>query len=75
MPRLNRSDTFYVGLPDKLATPSVPDAKMAISVTMTVPKGMEKVAQKIIMDAMAEAKDVFKARMKKAVNKAEQEEW
>lgn len=74
MPRTNRSDTFYAKLPADLATAAIPDAKMSISVTITVPKGMEKIAQKTMVAVMSEASDVFKIRMKKAIAKMEADE-
>lgn len=73
MPRTNRSDTFYAKLPKELATAAIPDAKMSISVTVTVPKGMEGIAQKTTVAVMSEAEDVFKIRMKKAVKKLMEE--
>lgn len=69
MPRINRSHTFYVELPDWLKTSSIPDAKMSISVTMTVPKELEDRAQKTMVTVLDEAHDVFEDKMKKAIKK------
>lgn len=69
MPRTNRSDNFYISLPEELATPSVPDVKMSISVTITYPKGLDKQAQNTVTSVIAESSDVFKMKMKKAIKK------
>ena len=73
MPRTNRSDNFYVKLPESLATSALPDVKMAISVTITYPKDMNKQVEKTMAAVMAEAQDVFTIRMKKAIAKLEED--
>lgn len=71
MPKINRSDTFWVGLPEELGTKTIPDAKLQISLNVTAPKGFEKVSQKIITDIMSDAKNTFKKRIKKEIDKKE----
>lgn len=69
MPKINRSDVFYYGIPDDLTTKALSDAKLQVSLNVTVPKGFEKVAQKIIVEVMSDASYTFKQKMEKAVIK------
>lgn len=65
MPKINRSKTSYRKLPDGLKTSSIPDAKISVSITVTVPKGMESRAEKFIGNAQDVISDGFKDFIKK----------
>lgn len=69
MPKINRSDTFYVKLPESLATKTIPDAKLQISLNVTHPKGMEKVTQKVIIEVTDEARKIFKKKFKREIER------
>lgn len=71
MPKLNRSKTSYEKLPESMQSKSVPDAKLSASITVTVPKGMEKKAEKYIAEAHNALKEGFKAFVKKEIRKHE----
>lgn len=69
MPKTSRSRTAYKKLPDKLKTKAVPDAKLAVSINLTIPKGMEKSADKFISEALDHVEKGFKKFMKKEISK------
>jgi len=69
MPKINRSKTTYQPLPDELATSSIPDAKVIVSISVVVPKGMEKSAERFIKEAHADIQDGFKKYVKKEVKR------
>lgn len=69
MPKINRSKTTYANLPEDLATSTIPDAKLMASINVTVPKGMEKSAEKFIKEAHDYLQDGFKKYVKKEIKK------
>jgi len=71
MPKINRSKTSYKKLPEGLKTASIPDAKLSASITVTVPKGMEKKAEKFISEAHKYLEDGFQSFVKKEIKKYE----
>lgn len=71
MPKLNRSKTTYKKLPEGLKTNSIPDAKLSASITVTVPKGMEKKAEKFIAEAHKSLGEGFQSFVKKEIKKYE----
>lgn len=74
MPKINRSKTTYQTLPDDLATSAIPDAKVIVSISVVVPKGMEKSAEKFIKEAHENVQDGFKRYVKKEIKKRTEKE-
>lgn len=74
MPKINRSKTTYQTLPDDLATSAIPDAKVIVSISVVVPKGMEKSAEKFIKEAHENVQDDFKRYVKKEIKKRTEKE-
>lgn len=74
MPRINRSDTFYVSLPGSWATKTLPDAKLQISLNVTYPKGLERATEKTIIRVMEEADNIFRKSFRKEMKKID-EKW
>ena len=74
MPKINRSKTSYQTLPEELATSAIPDAKVIVSISVVVPKGMEKSAEKFIKEAHDNIQDGFKKYVKKEIKKRTEKE-
>lgn len=74
MPKINRSKTTYQTLPENIGTSTVPDAKVTASISVVVPKGMEKSAEKFIKEAHESIQDGFKTYVKKEIKKRAEKE-
>lgn len=66
---INRRGTVYFQLPEELTGGKRKDAKMEISVNMTVPKGFENKGTDVIDEIIDDAGEKFKKFMKKRVKK------
>ena len=67
---INRRGTVYVQLPPELAGSKRKDAKMEISVNLTIPKEFESKGTDLIDDIIDNAGDDFRKFMKKRIKKA-----
>lgn len=74
MPKINRSQTTYVKLPEMLQTSTLSEAKIQASLNITVPKELEKKAKKIMEDIHDEIAAEFKEAMKKAIRKCREDD-
>ena len=74
MPKINRSLTTYVKLPESLQTRSLSDAKMTVSITVTVPKELEKKSRRIVDDLHETISVEFKDELKKLIKKYRDDE-
>ncbi|WP_300943976.1 hypothetical protein [uncultured Duncaniella sp.] len=70
---INRRGTIYVQLPPELAGNKRKDAKMVVSVNLTVPTEFEGKGADLIDEIIDDARDAFKKFMKKRIKKALEE--
>lgn len=70
---INRRGTIYVQLPPELAGNKRKDAKMVVSVNLTVPTVFEGKGADLIDEIIDDAGDAFKKFMKKRIKKALEE--
>ena len=69
MPKTRRSRKTPKKLHDKMKTQAVPDTKNCGHINLTIPKGMEKSADKFISEALDHVEKGFKKFMKKEISK------
>lgn len=70
---INRRGTIYVQLPPEIAGNKRKDAKMVVSVNLTVPTEFEGKGADLIDEIIDDAGDAFKKFMKKRIKKALEE--
>lgn len=66
---INRRNTVYYELPESLVSGKRKDAKMEMSVNLTIPKELEKKGTKLIDRIMEEAAQEYKKFMRKQLEK------
>ena len=71
MAKQGRRATVYVELADSIATKSIPEAKMDISIQVLMPPGYEKKSLDFIDDMYETLAKEFKKQVKKWNKKAE----
>ena len=72
MPKQTKSKITYAKL-GSLATKTIPEAKLQVSLNVLVPKELERKAEKWMNEAHEELSDAFKKFIKKEQKKAEAE--